>query len=228
MTVYYPDLSNDNWGSEDLTDQGRQKLMAFLGQGLPYAAISHKMSQGSDYVDPYGAICQTWCADHNVAFMGYHFATTDPAAAQVSNWQAAGGGANVMIDFEQLDANAHPALNMGLFWDLVYAFNAADINVALVYLPQWYADDISADLSPLAPSEIALVSSAYPLGYSIGPPADLYRGCDGDDGEGWAPYCGGPVPTIWQFTCTASIGGINVDCNAFRGTAAQLAAVFGQ
>jgi hypothetical protein len=228
VTVFYPDVSNNEWGDEELTTQGQQNLMNFLSQlrGLALAGVSHKMSQGSGYVDPYGAICQTWCAQYKFPFCGYHFATTDDADAQVRNWQAAGGGANVMIDFEQVNDNEEAMLNMGIFWDLVYAFNAANINVALAYFPEWYANDIGGvDLSLFGSNGIGLVSSAYPMGYSVGPAADLYRGCDGDSGEGWAAYLGA-TPTIWQFTSSARIGGFTVDCNAYHGTAAQLAQLF--
>jgi lysozyme len=227
MTVFYPDVSNDNWGSTELTTAGQQALMNFLsqlrGQGL--SAVAHKMSQGSGYVDPYGAICQTWCAQQVFPFIGYHYATTDDPANQVANWHCARGGNNVMIDFEDVDENGSATLNMGIFWDLVQAFNAANVNVALAYLPDWYANDIGADLSQFATSDIALVSSAYPMPDSFGPPRDLYRGCDGDTGEGWAPYHGA-TPTIWQYTDCARISDINVDCNAYRGTSAQLAQLF--
>jgi hypothetical protein len=220
VTVFIPDVSNDNWGSEDLTPDGQQKLMEFL-RSLPggYAGVEHKMSQGADFIDPYGAIAQRWCANVKFPFIGYHYATTDDPAAQIQNWKSAGGGGNVMIDFEQGDAT------VSQFWDLVTAFNSAAVNVALAYVPQWFADDIGMDLTPLAGNAIALVSSAYPLGYSQGEPADLYRGCGGDTGEGWASYRGG-VPVLWQFTSSARIGGIIADCNAYHGTAQQLGDLF--
>jgi hypothetical protein len=228
VTIFLPDVSNDNWGDTELTDAGQAKQLDFLNQlaGLGISGMTHKMSQGSGYVDPYGRIAQKYCAANRLRFLGYHFATADDPAAQVNNWLCAGGGNNVEIDFEDLSPGAQPTLNMAMFWDLVYAFNDAKINVALAYLPAWYANDIGADLSPFAASDIALHSSAYPMGYSVGPPNDLYRGCDGDAGEGWAPYCNGPPPTIWQFTSTASIGGINVDCNAYHGTSANLNQLF--
>lgn len=227
MTIFLPDLSNDNWGDEELTDAGQEKQLAFLNQlrGLGLAGMTHKASQGPGYVDPYFRIAQKYCSDNRIPFLGYHFATTDDADAQVNNWLCAGGGANVELDFEDED-NGNPTLNMGIFWDLVDAFNDAKINVALAYLPKWYANDIGADLSQLGTNGIALHSSAYPMGDSVGPPADLYRGCDGDAGEGWAPYCAGPPPTIWQFTSTASIAGINVDCNAFHGLTTNLIQLF--
>ena len=158
MTVFYPDVSNNQWGSTELTTAGQQALMDFLsvlrGQGL--SGVSHKMSEGADFIDPYGVVCQTWCKTNVFPFIGYHFATSDDAAAQVRNWKAAGGGANVLIDFEAA------GVSMATFWDLVFAFNAARINVALAYIPQWFADQIGADLSQVAQSGIAMVSSAGP------------------------------------------------------------------
>jgi hypothetical protein len=228
VTIFFPDLSNNNWGSEELTDDGQAKQLTFLNQirSLGLSGLTHKMSEGSGYVDPYGRIAQKYCKENRLPFLGYHFATTDPPAAQVNNWLCAGGGNSVEIDFEGLDENGNPNLNMVQFWDLVYAFNDAGINVALAYLPQWYADDIGADLSAFPSSDIPLHSSAYPMGYSVGPPSDVYRGCDGDAGEGWAPYCGGPPPSVWQFTSTASIAGINVDCNAYHGLSTNLVQLF--
>ena len=221
MTVFYPDVSNNQWGSTELTTAGQQALMDFLsvlrGQGL--SGVSHKMSEGADFIDPYGVVCQTWCKTNVFPFIGYHFATSDDAAAQVRNWKAAGGGANVLIDFEAA------GVSMATFWDLVFAFNAARINVALAYIPQWFADQIGADLSQFAQSGIALVSSAYPMSHWGGPPFDLYRGCGGDSGEGWAPYLGA-LPTVWQFSDCARIGGLSVDINAYHGTSIQLAQLF--
>jgi lysozyme len=231
VTVFFPDVSNDNWGNTELTDEGQQNLYDFLGQlrSAGMVAVQHKMSQGSGYVDPYGALCQKWCSQNSFPFLGgYHYATADPPAGQVNNWLIARGGKNVEIDFEGLDDNGNPNLNMGQFWDLVYAFNAADINVAAAYFPQWYADDIGADLSQFAGSEIALHSSAYPMGDSMGPPSDLYRACGGDTGEGFSPYLGSQDPAVWQFTESARIGGFVVDCNAFKGSAVALPKVYGQ
>jgi hypothetical protein len=222
VTIFYPDVSNNDWGDEDLTTQGQQNLMNFLsqlrGQGL--AGVAHKMSQGSDYIDPYGAICQTWCAQKTFPFIGYHYLDTSDATTQAANWKAAGGGANAMFDWEDDGGD------LGNFWDVVNSFNVAGVNVALGYMPQWYWEEQGgAPLAPVPFNGICLVSSAYPMDGSVGLAADLYRGCDGDSGEGWAPY-GGATPTIWQFTDSASIAGFNVDCNAFQGSAAALQQLF--
>ena len=222
MTVFYPDVSNLQWGSTELTTQGHQKLMDFLsqlrGQGL--SGVAHKMSQGSDFIDPYGAICQTWCSQTAFPFIGYHYLDTSDPTAQAANWLAAGGGVNAMFDWEDGGGD------LDNFWNVVNAFNVAGVNVALGYMPHWYWNDQGGgDLAPIPQNGISLVSSAYPMGDSVGPPADLYRGCDGDSGEGWATY-GGAAPTVWQFTSSARISGITVDCNAYHGTSSQLAQLF--
>lgn len=219
MTILIPDCSNNNWGSEELTDQGRANLMAFLA-ALPdhFGGLEHKMSQGSDYADPYGPIAQSWCGAHEMPFLGYHFATTDNPSAQAANWISAGGSINAMIDFEQVDDGNRATLAPDDFWSVVNAFNSAGVNVPLAYIPEWYADDIEMDLSALRANGIGLISSAYPLGYSGGDPVDMYRACDGGVGEGWAPYRGG-LPIMWQFTSSAKVGSFNsIDINAFEGT----------
>jgi lysozyme len=227
MTVFIPDVSNNQWGSTELTDEGHANLMSFL-PSLPFnfAGLEHKMSQGAGYADPYGPIARDWCKSRQFPFIGFHYATTDDAAAQVDNWQRAGGGNNVMLDFEQVDDDGNAMLTENQFWCLANAFNAAGVNVPLAYIPKWYAEAIGMDLTPLRANAIALISSAYTLGYSVGTAPQLYAGCDGDAGEGWEPYCGG-VPTIWQFTSSARINGVSVDCNAYHGTQQELASLFG-
>ena len=222
MTVFYPDVSNVNWGNTELTRDCQQKLMDFLyqlrSQGL--SAVAHKVTQGADFVDPYAWLCQTWCQQVRFPFIGYHYIDTSDPAAQAANWKAAGGGANAMLDWENGGGN------LDNFWNVVNAFNAVGVNIALAYMPHWYWEEQGGgDLAPIPQNGISLVSSAYPMGDSAGPPADLYRGCDGDTGEGWTPY-GGATPTIWQYTDAARISGIFVDCNAFRGTSAQLVQLF--
>ena len=222
MTVFFPDVSNNQWGSTELTTSGQQNLMDFLsqlrGQGL--SGVAHKVSQGSDFIDPYGAICQAWCQTAVFPFIGYHYLDTSDPTAQAANWHAAGGGANAMFDWEQGGGD------LDNFWNVVNAFNVAGVNVALGYMPHWYWEEQGGgDLTPIPYNGIALVSSAYPMGDSVGPPKDVYRGCDGDSGEGWAPY-GGANPSAWQFTDSARISGVIVDCNAYQGTSDQLAHLF--
>jgi hypothetical protein len=229
MTIFFPDCSNNDWGSEDLTDAGQQKLLNFLSNLQGFAGVCHKMSQGGGgnaYVDPYGDIAQKWCTQNNFPFIGYHYVTNDAPSAQVQNWQSAGGASNVMLDFEDVDDNEDALLDIDLFWALTNSFNAAGVNVQLLYLPAWYWADVgSPDLSALAPSGIQLISSAYPNGYTSGSAVDLYASAGGDTGEGFDPY-GGCTPAAWQFTSSCNVAFIQpIDCNAYPG--ADINSLFG-
>lgn len=221
MTLLYPDVSNNNWGDEDLTDAGTKNLYNFLLQlkCQGFAGVCHKMSQGSSYIDPYGALCQTWCKQNDFPFWGYHWVTMDAPSAQAANWIAAGGNGSTMFDFEDVDNDENATLNFSQLWAVVNAFNANTVNVQGLYLPDWYWGDIgSPDLSTLTSNSIFLVSSAYSNGYTSGYASDLYAESGGDTGEGWTSY-GGATPIAWQFTSSAIISSIgSVDCNAYQGT----------
>jgi Glycosyl hydrolases family 25 len=213
VTIFYPDVSNNNWSSS-------QDLYNFLAQLGPqgFAGVCHKISEGNYYDDPYGSECQQWCADNKVPFIGYHYVTENDPAEQAQNWLDSGGGTVAMFDFE---ANSG---DMDNFWAVANAFNAAGVNVQMGYIPNWYWSEVGGgDLSQVP----VLVSSAYPIGSTSGFASSLYDQCDGDDGEGWDTY-GGAEPTCWQFTDNASVSPFTgIDCNAYRGTD-DLATVFGQ
>lgn len=219
MTIFYPDVSNNQWGSTSLTTQGRQALLNFLGRlkNEGFAGVSHKMSQGSDFIDPYGAICQDWCDDNDFPFIGYHYVDTSDPAAQAQNWRNAGGRDNAMLDFEDGSGD------MGNFWAVTNGFNRAGVNIQLGYIPHWYIGD--QDLSGLPANGIFLVSSGYPTGYTADYASTLYANSGGDKGQGWNPY-NGAAPAAWQFTSSAVVAGLNgVDCNAYLGP--DLTVLFG-
>lgn len=211
MTLFYPDVSNVNWtNTETLTDQGQQNLLSFLSKlaSEGFAGCAHKMSQGSGFIDPYGALAQTWCAQNSLPFIGYHYLSTDDPAAQAQNFHAAGGGVNAMFDMEAGGGD------LNNFWAVVNAFNTVGINVQLGYYPQWYWNG-AGDLSALTSNGILLVASAYPDG--AGAASTIYANSGGDTGEGFTPY-GGATPSAWQFTDQATVAGFTVDVNAYPGT----------
>lgn len=205
MTIFYPDVSNNNWGST-------QDLIAFLSQlhGEGFAGVVHKVSEGNYYADPYWQPCRQWCEANNLSWLGYHYVTLDDPASQVEVFTRNNGGLNVMLDFEAGSGG------MANLWAVTDAFNQVGVNVALAYIPNWYLNGEAGggDLSALAGGEIALVSSAYPGG--TGCAADIYGAAGGDSGEGWDSY-NHASPVCWQFTDHASIGGLTVDCNAYKG-----------
>lgn len=211
-TLFFPDVSNNQWSSND-------QLTGFLSQLHPqFAGVVHKVSQGSSYADPYWQTCRSWCEGNNMSWVGYHYVTTDDPNAQAAQWNANNGGPFAMLDFES------GAGDMGNFWRVVDAFNNAGISISLAYIPAWYWQQIGEpDLSYLTRNQISLVSSNYPAG--PGTATDIYAHAGGDGGPGWASY-GGASPTVWQFTDRATIAGIDVDCNAYRGEGPNLDALF--
>ncbi|HEU4360776.1 MAG TPA: GH25 family lysozyme [Mycobacterium sp.] len=202
MTLFYPDCSNNNWGSTS-------DAIRFLEQLVPegFSGMCHKVSEGSYYEDPYWPPVQQWCEQNNLPVIGYHYVTTDDPAAQVRTWQGNGGGTLAMLDWEENGGN------LTNLTGVVEAFHAAGITVQLGYYPQWYWNQEGAgNLSQLAN---ALVASAYPDG--SGYASTIYTNSGGNSGAGWAPY-GGTTPSAWQFTSSANIAGFQVDCNAYRGS----------
>lgn len=209
-TLFYPDVSNNQWESVD-------DLHTFLGLLQPqgFAGVAHKVTQGSHYQDPYWLPCLEWCIDHGFPVIGYHYLDTSDPDEQAENWRENHGTPNVMFDFERGGGT------MANFWIVCDAFNSVGTNVQLGYVPNWYLNDSiedggagGGDLSCFPYNGVYLVSSAYPAGG--GTASQIYADGDGDAGEGWEPY-NGCTPTAWQFTDQAQIGRWSVDCNAYKG-----------
>lgn len=221
MTLFGPDISNVNFGGPTNPNLGAVERFVNALRGQAFSFLIAKASQGSDFIDP---TFQTVAAWNTLPLVSYHFVDTSDPAAQAANYVKALDGvkAACMLDFEEVNNDGLPLLTPTDFWDVVGAFNEAGVTVALAYYPAWFADDIGADLSELTPNEIGLVSSNYPggIGYAWG----IYQACGGDKGKGWNTYNGG-TPVIWQFTDQAQISGLQVDCNAFRGTLTGLEAL---
>jgi lysozyme len=207
MTLFSVDISNNNGPNLSMSE--------IKGEG--FAWVEAKVSQGNYFQDA------TWPAYRDAAkacglpIIGYHYADASCSpASQVQAFINNGGGSNVMIDFEANSGNIND------FWNLVNSFNAAEVNVALSYIPQWYWSEIgSPDLSKVP----GLISSAYPTtanGYA----SDLYTNAGGDAGEGWNSY-GNGNPVVWQFTDAALVDGTTLDANAFKGTQDQLNTLLG-
>lgn len=206
VTLFGPDVSNNNWSSS-------QQVIQFVNSLPPqgFSWLEAKCSQGSSYQDPYWQVTLQAAQAAGIPCVPYHYVTTDDPAAQAQCFVSNGGGNVAMFDFE---AGSGDIAN---FWAVANAFDNAGVQVILSYVPQWYWQQIgSPDLSQVP----GLISSAYPStaeGYA----SALYTQGGGDTGEGWSAY-GGATPVIWQFTDAANVGGVSVDCNAFRGSVAEL------
>jgi GH25 family lysozyme M1 (1,4-beta-N-acetylmuramidase) len=211
--LFYPDVSNVQWSSND-------QLTAFLASAKAsgMAGIMHKVTQGAGFQDVFWPVFRQWCENNNTSWLGYHYVDTSDPAAQARNFVNNNGGQWAMLDFEQ------GAGNMSNFWNIVNAFNNAGVSVSMAYIPHWYWQQIGQpDLAYLTANQISLVASNYPAGN--GAPDEIYSAAGAATGPGWVPY-GGCRPTVWQFTDQASIGGINVDCNTYLGPGPNLDDLF--
>lgn len=205
MALFGIDISS--WQSDlDLDQVAREGFVAVIA----------KASQGSDYTNPAYAQQKAGALRNGLRFMAYHFNEAGPsAAAQVDCFEQAepDRGVPVMLDHEIGSGGA----------DVAYAvrdeFVARGYRVALCYLPRWYWSDHigKPDLSNLP----VLMGSGYDAdqpGYA----SALYPG---DNASGWSSYGGNSV-AVFQFTQRAQVAGQQIDAWAFRGTAAELDALF--
>lgn len=163
-----------------------------------------KACEGAGFTDAYFTQNRDLTLAGGWPFIGYEFLRGDQdVAAQVAHTKAVvGAGTPVMLDIEVAgDNDTWPTYSQ------TWQFITMHGKVTLGYLPEWFWRDYwgSPDLTSMFGASRKLISSNYTT-YS-------------DSGPGWNSY-GGVVPTIWQFTDTP------IDTNAFKGTMAQLAAVF--
>lgn len=171
------------------------------------AALIVKCTQGSGYVDPNYA---AWLdeARHSGLLVGaYHYVDGSSPAAQAANLRAhiIDPTLVVMLDEEQV--------GLPQTLEVADAMTALGLHVRLVYLSRTYWSAIgSPDLSkPFASRGLHLVNAAYPSS-AAKPAAALYPG---DTASAWAAY-GGVVPSLWQFTESATEAGQRIDVSAFR------------
>lgn len=174
-------------------------------------AVAVKATQGHGYTDSFWGSFRTHAAGAGAYFFGYHFLEAGDGAGQADHYFAVAGKTPCMIDFEPTTGSNPHIGDATSFCDRLRARGGV---CNLVYLPRWYWGNLGQpSLQDLSNRHLHLVSSQY-TGYS-------------DSGPGWAPY-GGMVPVIWQYTSTLSTGGFRqVDCNAYKGTWAQLQALVG-
>jgi hypothetical protein len=173
-------------------------------------ALITKASQGSGFVDPSYGSYRAAAQLMGIPFAGFHWVDLGELDAQAANAYRVMGSTPCMWDAEAAGATVPRIV------ELTRRYRALGGRPWGVYLPRWWWRDHlgSPDLRPLVvDAGLVLVSSEYPnTGYT-------------DDGPGWAPY-GGVKPTIWQWTDRQPFNGALVDFNAFRGTVAELRALF--
>lgn len=199
MTIHFADVSN--W----------QQGMSLAG--MP--AVIAKATEGTGYTDPFYAGYQQQARTMGVPFVGYHYLHHGSIEAQAQlAFSVIGAGTPCMLDVEVVGSNVADSPEWPDVQTFTQAYRARGGRVTLAYIPEWYWRDWwgSPDMTWLERAGLALISSDY-TAYS-------------DTGPGWRPY-GGVAPAIWQYTSTATVNGrAKVDMNAFRGSIAELAALF--
>lgn len=232
MTTFFVDLSHHDWNRRG----GNLDWPAVLRATSPVVVIR------ATYGDPSGWNRPT-----------YHFAEMQQGA-QRAGFDARGGYHNLIrgdgasiarqVDWlrRELDAadcvwgmaDIEPyeelrAAGMWPRWEDVLRWRdrwaAVEDRVMAWYIGTWVWRDWlgQPDLRGLPGP---LINARYPI--SDGTPQQIYPTIGGDAGAGWGAY-GGRVPDVWQFTATGDVAGasVNTDCNAHRGTVAQLKARLG-
>lgn len=171
---------------------------------VPRGPTIAKATQGLAMVDPTYFRYRDQTVIGGWPFAGYHYLTTDDTGGQALHaLNVVGRQTPLMVDVEDGSGSLAHLLAF------IAAYRKLGGLLTLVYVPRWYWAGTwgSPSLAPLAATGVKLISSAYPRsGYA-------------DNGIGWQPY-GGMHPAIWQYTSTP------IDTNAFRGTEAELRALF--
>lgn len=174
-----------------------------------------KVSQGDSGRDPEWPRHRDATRRAGMLLAGYHYVTTEPAAAQAANCRAALGDVSIPLALDWEDSSG-PWSN---FLAVVAAFRTAGLRPVLAYAPRWYwTQQGSPDLRGAG---LPLWSSRYVT--TDGVPGEIYAAVPA---ERWQGY-GGAEVALLQFTDHARIAGQCIDCSAFRGTRAHLAQLFG-
>lgn len=213
MTLYGIDVSNH---------QGNFDFAAAKREGFVFA--THKVTEGDSYKDPYWPRAREQMAEHFPGLFGaYVFCRKASHPEREADTLLAHLGdpkIPVQLDYEDTTGG-------GDIDDLrarIAAIEARGMRVFANYLPRWFWRDRMR--SPNLAGTPPLWNSHYIGG--TGYASTLYETSPATVAAGWTPFHdGAPSIEILQFTEKARVAGQQIDANAFRGTEAQLAALFG-
>lgn len=204
-TIFGVDISN--W-------QDGISCKRIAGEGFRFCLI--KATEGSSYRDPilHSHLADARSTDMHVAAYVY-VRSNASAQAHADTLHSHLNDTSVPI---ALDIENNSGDSVAHFKAVRDAIQAKGYRVILTYLPRWYWDKIGQpSLAGLPP----LWTSRYP-DMNGGYASVIYQRAGT---KGWDGY-GGLDVALWQFTSTADVAGQAIDANAFRGTEAQLAALF--
>lgn len=213
MTIYGIDVSNH---------QREFNFAAAKAEGYDFA--THKVTESNNYKDPYWPRARAEMAKHFPGrFGGYHFwrrsASADSQAALLES-HIGDKSIPIQLDFEDTDARGVTRVELDA---IINAIQSRGMRIFINYIPRWYwqGNMGSADLNTGHP----LWASNYGTnGVDYG--STLYSRQGADNAPGWADY-GNAKVAILQFGEHGRVAGQQIDVNAYRGTPAQLDALFG-
>lgn len=190
--------------------QGAFDLERAHREGVEFVML--KSTEGADFID--GRFASNLASARRVGLLvgAYHYQRSNASAAAQANLieRVVPSDVPIIIDVESGSGS------VALTRDIVARLRTAGYRVPLLYLPNWYWEQIgSPSLTGLPP----LWSSRYPDMRSGNIIAEYGR----VPSWFWNGYGGLPVHVL-QYTSAAQVAGVlNVDANAFRGTRTQLA-----
>lgn len=205
------------YGLDVSNHQGTFDLARARSEGFDFALF--KASEGAGYRDPMFTRNLTLGRQVDLLCGAYHYQRGDaPAAAQVATITAqVPRDCPVLLDVENNSGD------LTMTWELTNRLRDAGYHMPLLYLPEWYWQQLGR---PNLVGLPALWSSRYPNSRA-GAAAAVYQRNAGWLDTLWGGY-GGLGVAVLQFTDQGSVAGQSpVDCNAFRGTRADLQALFG-
>lgn len=190
MAIFYPDTS-DYQG--DISYSGCIAVCSKAGEDTAE--------------DPYFASSKTRAADAGAYLFAYWMLHAGNATGQAQAAHSVVGKIPLMLDVETIGASMPDVADVQEF---LAEFLALGGICHLLYMPQWYYNDIGKpSLASLAEYDLFLVSSDY-TSYS-------------NSGPGWDGY-GGLNVLVWQYSDDIPLNGQNVDFNAFEGDLVDLQA----
>ena len=214
-------MSNVLYGIDVSNHQGNFDFAAAKGEGFAFA--THKVNEGDGYLDPFWPRARDLMREHFPGlFGGYVFCRrgSHPEREADTLLQHLGDPSiPIQLDYEDTIGGG----SIEDMWARINAIQARGMRVFSVYLPRWYWRDRMG--SPNLAGIPALWNSHYV--YGKGYASTLYETSPGTIEAGWAGFHpGGPQVRILQFSETARVAGQLIDVNAFRGTEAELRALF--
>lgn len=210
----------NHWGIDVSNHQREFNFSAAKSEGFTWA--THKVTEGTGYKDPFWPRARREMQQHFPGrWGGYVFCrtNTDPNREADFFMEHAGGtDFPVQVDYED-------TTNGGNLDDLLRrcrAYTDRGYKLLPVYVPRWFWSGHmgSPDLSGLP---VEIWNSHYVTGTGF---ASTLYGNHSQLPQAWADM-GGKRVSILQFTEKALVAGQLIDANVFRGSDAELAAVFG-